>query len=105
MFMDLTNNTQDYAEQYKSNSEGFTVERKAWVAPVVEHVKILSGADGAQKVKDGFTHVATIPPIVLDFWLTKNKIKMSDFIKDINLRRRFLHDPDYADLRIWKGTF
>ena len=48
-------------------------------------------------------HVATIPGVVIEHYCNVRGITFRQWCTDPEVRRRFLNDPNYADLRIWKG--
>lgn len=47
--------------------------------------------------------VATIPGVVIEHYCNTHGITFRQWCTDPDVRKRFLNDPDYADLRIWKG--
>lgn len=53
--------------------------------------------------RDGGRYVATIPPVVIEHYCNTKGITFKQWVSDPEVRRRFLNDPDYSYLRIWKG--
>jgi hypothetical protein len=42
--------------------------------------------------------------VVIEHYCNVKGITFQQWCNDPEVRRKFLNDPDYSDLRIWKGT-
>lgn len=86
---------------YKEEDDQLVITRTQNVGAHVDMVKALSN--------EGFTGrpdarvVASIPPVVIEHYCNVKGITLHQWCTDPEIRKRFLNDPDYADLRIWKG--
>lgn len=86
---------------YKEEGDKLVITRAQNVGAIVDRNKALSN--------EGFTGrpdarvVASIPPVVIEHYCNVRGITLHQWMTDPEVRKRFLNDPDYADLRIWKG--
>lgn len=86
---------------YTEEDDRLVVTRKQNVGQIVDFAKAChnEGFVGGPDHKV----VATIPQVVIEHYLTTRGKTLRDWMTDAELRRQFLNDPDYGDLRIWKG--
>lgn len=86
---------------YKHEGDQLLITRTQNVGAIVDRAKALSneGFTG----RNGARVVASIPPVVIEHYLNVQGKTMHDWMTDPDLRKKFLNDPDYGDLRIWKG--
>lgn len=87
---------------YKVEEDRIVVTRSQNVGAIVDRAKALSN-EGFHGRPDARV-VASIPNVVIEHYLTLQGKTLRDWTTDPGLRKKFLNDPDYADLRIWKGT-
>jgi hypothetical protein len=86
---------------YTQEDDRIIVTRSQNVGAIVDRAKALSN-EGFHGRPDARV-VASIPPVVIEHFLNVQGKTMRDWLNDPGLRKKFLNDPDYADLRIWKG--
>lgn len=86
---------------YKEEDDKLIIQRKQDVSGIVDFAKAChnEGFVGGPDHKV----VATIPQVVIEHYLNTRGKTLRDWMTDGDLRRQFLNDPDYGDLRIWKG--
>jgi hypothetical protein len=86
---------------YKQEDDRIIVTRAQNVGAIVDRAKALSneGFHG----RPGARVVASIPPVVIEHYCNVKGITFQKWCTDPEIRKKFLNDPDYADLRIWKG--
>lgn len=87
---------------YSEQDDKIIVTRKQNVGTIVDYAKACHN-EGFHGRPDARV-VATIPQVVIEHYLNLKGKTLHDWMTDRDLRRQFLNDPDYADLRIWKGT-
>ena len=87
--------------RYLEEDDKVIVQRWQNVGAIVDYAKACHN----QGFHGGPDHkvVATIPPVAIEHFLNVQKKTLRDWITDPGLRQKFLNDPDYGDLRIWKG--
>lgn len=78
------------------------VERKQDVEPIIEHAAELR--KDVKEVPGLGYHVGTIPMVIVQKYLTENKITYEQFMKDSIHIHRILTDPDYSKFRVWQGN-
>lgn len=86
---------------YKLEEDRIVVTRSQNVGAIVDRAKALSN-EGFHGRPDARV-MASIPGVVIEHYLTLQGKTLRDWMTDPGLRKKFLNDPDYADLRIWKG--
>lgn len=86
---------------YKVEDDQIIVQRSQNVGVILDYAKACHN----QGFHGGPDHkvVATIPQAVIEHYLNTRGKTLRDWMTDPDLRRQFLNDPDYGDLRIWKG--
>lgn len=86
---------------YTFEDDKTIVHRTQNVGAIVDYAKAChnEGFTGTKDIKV----LATIPPVVIEHYLNVHGITMHQWCNDPDVRRKFLNDPDYGDLRIWKG--
>lgn len=86
---------------YREEGDSLVITRAQNVGAIVDRNKALSneGFTG----RPGARVVASIPPVVIEHYCNVKGITLHQWMTDPEVRKRFLNDPDYADLRIWKG--
>ena len=69
--------------------------------PYAERAKALhnSGYTGSSEMK----LAASVPFVMVEAYLNRNNLQMSDFIRSSDHQKRFLNDPSLAHFRMWKG--
>lgn len=87
---------------YAHEDDKLVVHRVQNVAAIVDSAKALSN-EGFHGRPDARV-VARIPEVVIEHYLNTKGISMAEWCRNPEVRRKFLNDPDYSDLRIWKGT-
>lgn len=87
--------------KYSEQGDDIIVTRGQNVGAIVDYAKAChnEGFVGGPDHKV----VATIPQVVIEHYLNTRGKTLRDWMTDGDLRRQFLNDPDYGDLRIWKG--
>jgi hypothetical protein len=86
---------------YKLEEDQIIVTRSQDVGAIVERAKALSN-EGYHGRADARV-VASIPPVVIEHYCNLKGVTFHQWCTDPGIRKAFLNDPDYADLRIWKG--
>ncbi|MCA3039420.1 MAG: hypothetical protein ING37_02290 [Rhodocyclaceae bacterium] len=86
---------------YKQEDDRIIVTRAQNVGAIVDRAKALSN-EGFHGRPDARV-VASIPPVVIEHYCNVKGITFQQWCTDPEIRKKFLNDPDYADLRIWKG--
>jgi len=86
---------------YREEDDKLIVTRKQDVGAIVDYAKACHN-EGFHGHSDARV-VATIPQVVIEHYLNTRGKTLRDWMTDPELRRQFLNDPDYGDLRIWKG--
>lgn len=86
---------------YREEDDKIIVQRQQNVGAIVDYAKACHN-EGFWGRPDARV-VATIPQVVIEHYLNVRGKTLRDWTSDPELRKQFLNDPDYADLRIWKG--
>ncbi len=87
--------------KYTEQDDQIIITRAQNVGAIVDHAKALHN-EGFHGRPDARL-VATIPAVVIEHYCNTHGITYQQWCRDPDVRRRFLNDPDYGDLRIWKG--
>lgn len=87
---------------YAFEDDKIIVHRTQNVAAIVDRCKALHN-EGFHGRPDARV-VASIPEVVIEAYINARGVSMHEWCRNPEVRRQFLNDPDYADLRIWKGT-
>ena len=68
---------------------------------ILENAKALHniGFTGSKDMK----LAARVPFVVVEAYCNNNKIRLRDFLRSDDHRKRLLNDPALSDFRIWKG--
>ena len=79
-----------------------TVERRFDIAPVLQNIKDLKSiSDGKGQ---NFWHIGKVPLGVIEEYCNKRGITYGEFLKNKDIARQFLTDPDYSHFRIYEGN-
>lgn len=87
---------------YAFEDDKIIVHRTQNVGLIVDSAKALHN-EGFHGRPDARV-VARIPEVVIEAYINAKGISMQEWCRNPDVRRKFLNDPDYSDLRIWKGT-
>lgn len=87
---------------FTQGDDQIIVSREQQVGGIVDFAKAMhnEGYHGRSDAK----FVATIPAVVIEHYCRIRGISFREWTSNEEVRRAFLNDPDYSDLRIWKGT-
>jgi len=81
--------------------EGAVIVRSQDVGAIVDYAKAMHNEGFTGRA--GTKYVATIPNLAIEHYCNTKGITYREWCTNPEVRKRFLNDPDYADLRIWKG--
>lgn len=87
---------------YTPEEDQIVITRKQMVGGIVDYAKAMSN-EGFHGTGDA-RFVATIPAVVIEHYCNTHGISFHEWTSNPEVRKRFLNDPEYSDLRIWKGT-
>lgn len=79
-----------------------TIERRFDIAPVLEDINNLKSiSDGKGQ---NFWHIGKVPLGVIEKYCAEKGITYGEFLKNKDIARQFLTDPDYSKFRIYEGN-